>query len=500
MSTTPTLSWTAGSGATSHDVYFGTSSSPPFVTNTTGTSYNPGSLSIGTTYYWKVVAKNSGGSTSSAIWSFTTSPSGSGNDEPSGATLIASLPFSTTQNTQAATSNASDPGHSCTGGQKDSNTVWFRYVATFTGKLRVNTFGSNYDTVLTAYPGTTAPGAELACSDDENATSQSAIVFNVTSGQSYLIQVSDYGSPDGGTLVLNVSRGVTVSKIGVAGAGYLMQDANGNFGWDGTPADRYIYWGSGAAGEVLVFGDWNGDGKTKVGSYKDGLWILDYNGNGVWDAGVDKILYFGSAGFQPVVGDWNGTGTSKIGVYKDGLWILDHNGNFQWDGTSLDKLVYFGASGQSAVVGDWNGDGRTKIGVYKDGLWVLDYNGNFLWDGTSVDKLVYFGASGQAPVVGDWNGSGNTKIGVHRDGLWVLDYNGDFIWNGTGTDKLVYFGASGYTGIVGDWNGSGWAKIGGYKDGLWVLDYNGDFAWNGTGTDKLVYFGTTGQTPALGGW
>ncbi len=69
---TPTLSWTGGSAATSYDVYFGTSSSPPLVvTNTTGTSYAPGTLDSDTTYYWQIVAQTSSGPISSAIWSFT---------------------------------------------------------------------------------------------------------------------------------------------------------------------------------------------------------------------------------------------------------------------------------------------------------------------------------------------------------------------------------------------------------------------------------------------
>src|SRR5262249_29264281 len=66
------LTWTPGSGSTSSDVYFGTSSTPPFVTNTTGGSFNPGGLLSGTKYYWRIVAKNSAGSTSSSTVSFTT--------------------------------------------------------------------------------------------------------------------------------------------------------------------------------------------------------------------------------------------------------------------------------------------------------------------------------------------------------------------------------------------------------------------------------------------
>jgi hypothetical protein len=53
-------------------VYFGTSSSPALLGNVTVTSYSPGTLAVSTLYYWKVVAKNSFGSTTSAVWSFTT--------------------------------------------------------------------------------------------------------------------------------------------------------------------------------------------------------------------------------------------------------------------------------------------------------------------------------------------------------------------------------------------------------------------------------------------
>jgi hypothetical protein len=72
VSATATLSWSASAGATSYDVYLGTSSPPPLKGNTTGRSYAPGTLQAGTVYYWQVSAKNSGGSAASAVWSFTT--------------------------------------------------------------------------------------------------------------------------------------------------------------------------------------------------------------------------------------------------------------------------------------------------------------------------------------------------------------------------------------------------------------------------------------------
>ena len=68
----PTLTWTVSSGATFYDVYFGTAPSPALVTNTTGTTYTPATLTANTTYYWRIAAKNAGGSNASATWSFTT--------------------------------------------------------------------------------------------------------------------------------------------------------------------------------------------------------------------------------------------------------------------------------------------------------------------------------------------------------------------------------------------------------------------------------------------
>jgi hypothetical protein len=48
------LSWSAGSLAVSHDVYFGTEVPPALVGNQEGTSYDPGTLEYGTTYYWQI--------------------------------------------------------------------------------------------------------------------------------------------------------------------------------------------------------------------------------------------------------------------------------------------------------------------------------------------------------------------------------------------------------------------------------------------------------------
>jgi hypothetical protein len=66
------LAWTAGSGATSHDVHFGTTDPPPFVGNQASTGYDPGTLAAVQTYYWRIDEVNAQGTTTGTVWSFTT--------------------------------------------------------------------------------------------------------------------------------------------------------------------------------------------------------------------------------------------------------------------------------------------------------------------------------------------------------------------------------------------------------------------------------------------
>jgi len=75
---TITLSWDCSDpdgDAVTYDVYFGTNSNPTTreATTQSGKSINRSNLLIGTTYYWKVVAKDSKGATTEGpVWRFTT--------------------------------------------------------------------------------------------------------------------------------------------------------------------------------------------------------------------------------------------------------------------------------------------------------------------------------------------------------------------------------------------------------------------------------------------
>ncbi|RPI04658.1 MAG: hypothetical protein EHM64_09295, partial [Ignavibacteriae bacterium] len=78
VSTSPTLSWSCSDpddDAVTYDVYFGTSSNPTttIATNQNALSISRTGLASSTPYYWKIVAKDSkGATTTGSVWSFTT--------------------------------------------------------------------------------------------------------------------------------------------------------------------------------------------------------------------------------------------------------------------------------------------------------------------------------------------------------------------------------------------------------------------------------------------
>lgn len=72
VSITADLNWTASDYATSHDVYFGTSSPPPFIGNQSSTIFDPGTMAYSTRYYWRIDEVGVAGKTNGLVWSFNT--------------------------------------------------------------------------------------------------------------------------------------------------------------------------------------------------------------------------------------------------------------------------------------------------------------------------------------------------------------------------------------------------------------------------------------------
>ncbi len=116
-------------------------------------------------------------------------------------TINVNLPFSTTGTNVGATTQVTEPDL----GPADA-TVWWNFYAPFDGTVVVNTFGSDFDTMLHIYSGWPAEFfAELtleAANDDAGEGRQSEVIFDVVAGERYEIRVAGFNG-DLGNIVLN---------------------------------------------------------------------------------------------------------------------------------------------------------------------------------------------------------------------------------------------------------------------------------------------------------
>lgn len=97
--------------------------------------------------------------------------------------------------TTTATGEAGEPAPLF--GAADAS-VWYSWTAPEAGTARISTNGSNYDTTLAAYTGTSLPGLTLAAANDDfNTALQSLITFPVRAGVVYRIQVGGYAGKRG---------------------------------------------------------------------------------------------------------------------------------------------------------------------------------------------------------------------------------------------------------------------------------------------------------------
>jgi len=130
-----------------------------------------------------------------------TSPA-SNNDFCVDATVVTGTSYTNTMSTTTATTDTTgDPFPSC-GNRSRGRSVWYRFTAPSSGTVTVNTRGSDYDTILSAYTGTCGAFAPVSngCNDDITPSiPQSQVSFAVTAGSTYYFMVTSYTGA-GGTL------------------------------------------------------------------------------------------------------------------------------------------------------------------------------------------------------------------------------------------------------------------------------------------------------------
>jgi len=253
--------------------------------------------------------------------------------------------------------------------------------------------------------------------------------------------------------------GFLISTVGVYrpnSGQWLLRTSNAA----GSPNLTFTF--GGQPGDLPVAGDWNGDGRTDLGIYRDGTFL-----RGVITTTsacprcfplttIEAIdpLPFGQAGDQPIAGDWNGDGIDDVGVYRsnDSTFLLRvpetaivfpcHGCPPQTVNRITTVTHQFGTPGDLPVAGNWDGDGKDSVGVFHDGVFSVT-NDFFETNGSSV-----FGFIGDRPLTGDWTGTGTRRLGLFHPPTSTMSLETKL---GEGPDINFTFGVASDLPVAGHW-------------------------------------------------
>jgi PKD repeat protein len=190
----------------------------------------------------------------------------------------------------------------------------------------------------------------------------------------------------------------------------------------------------GIAGDVPVVGNFTPGGLTGIGVYRNGIWYLDTNRDGV----ADRMVGFGGIpGDIPLTGNFTGPGSADtLVIYRSGIWYVDEN----LDGTVNRTFGFGGVPGDIPLVGDIDGDGVADLVIYRNGTWYVDTTRS----GTVTMVFGLGGVPGDVPLLLDWDRDGKADLCIYRNGVWYVTTKRD------GTVQASFgFGASGDVPLAG---------------------------------------------------
>ena len=109
------------------------------------------------------------------------------------------------------------PGEPDHAGNVGGASVWYVWTAPTTGVYSLNTFGSNFDTLLAVYTGAAVSAlTEVASNDDANTGVASSVTFNAMAGTVYHFAVDGFNDGTGpaeGNFTLNLAPSLSGPTI-----------------------------------------------------------------------------------------------------------------------------------------------------------------------------------------------------------------------------------------------------------------------------------------------
>jgi hypothetical protein len=174
------------------------------------------------------------------------------NDALGNATLLSGSVVITNASNVGATKQPGEPMHA---GDAGGKSVWWSWMAPFTGSVIIHTTGSSFDTLLAVYAGDTLATLTLVAANDQDLLDPlggdtSRVAFDAQAGTRYGIMVDGWNGEFGGIILsldlapppprLSQPRfladgAIQVTLFGAAGRTYVMEARNSLTSGNWTP-------------------------------------------------------------------------------------------------------------------------------------------------------------------------------------------------------------------------------------------------------------------------
>src|SRR5579862_3445611 len=182
------------------------------------------------------------------------------NDDFANAIALPAAGFKVSGTTVGASRELGEPDHATGSG---TASVWYSWTPTANVTAGFSLFGSNFDTVIAVYTGTSVSALTLVASNDDTFGNTSYVMFAATAGTKYFIAVDGFGV-NAGNYVLTfapASNDNFANRTALSGTSFTVRDINNlctketgepNHGGDAGGASLWYKWVAPSSGRYAL--------------------------------------------------------------------------------------------------------------------------------------------------------------------------------------------------------------------------------------------------------